>query len=335
MSEHDRGHEDSGTDEAALKFAAAANKNRGARQVGSYEPVDPRLLSREQARAWSEDGFFVIPAMTTPAMCEAINQAAISQVREIDATGDLVTGARFGGGAISIPEQNFEEQVERPEQRASKLYNLHRRGAVRDFAMSPELSAILGGLLGTEVGVFGSQFIFKNPGAWGQPWHQDSLYFRFDRFPQVGVWLATSPATVENGCLYVAPGSHREPLHVHLPDARPGANYGYLEIRDHDFDGAIPLLMEPGDVLIFHSFLMHRSVDNASADRRTALVLHCGEWGTRWKGLVSPTVDWVQTRRGGDPQDPDAVDARIPLSIRSKLAIAAWVSRIGRKFGKT
>ena len=28
-------------------------------------------------------------------------------------------------------------------------------------------------LIGPELDCFLSQFIFKNPGAWGQPWHQD------------------------------------------------------------------------------------------------------------------------------------------------------------------
>ena len=105
--------------------------------------------------------------------------------------------------------------------------------------------------------VFLSQFIFKTAGAWGQPWHQDSFYFPFEPArPVVGVWLAVTEATLANGCLHVLPGSQTEPVHTHEPDRRPGANYGYFEIVDHDMSviragadgtGRPPGLRQPSD----------------------------------------------------------------------------------------
>jgi ectoine hydroxylase-related dioxygenase (phytanoyl-CoA dioxygenase family) len=134
------------------------------------------------------------------------------------------------------------------------------------------------------VDCFLSQFIFKNPGAWGQPWHQDSHYFFFGPDnggrPIVGLWLAVTAATLENGCLHVIPGSHTEPVHEHVDDLRPGANYGYREIVDFDFSNAVPVLMEPGDLLVFDSHLMHRSTDNVSNGIRAAMVYHCAATGT-------------------------------------------------------
>ena len=76
--------------------------------------------------------------------------------------------------------------------------------------------------------------------------------------------VAVTGATLENGCLHVLPGSHHEPVLEHVPDRRPGANYGYTEIVDHDVDGQRPSLMDPGDLLVFDSHLMHRSTDNVS-----------------------------------------------------------------------
>ncbi len=45
-------------------------------------------------------------------------------------------------------------------------------------------------------------------------------------------------------------------------------------------DGEICVLMEPGDVLVFDSHLMHRSVDNGSDTLRAAMVYHYGVAGT-------------------------------------------------------
>jgi ectoine hydroxylase-related dioxygenase (phytanoyl-CoA dioxygenase family) len=113
------------------------------------------------------------------------------------------------------------------------------------------------------------------------------------------VWLAVTAATLANGCLHVVPGSHREAVHAHVRDQRPGSNYGYLEIVDHDMSGAVPVLMQPGDLLVFHSHLMHCSTDNVSDGIRAAMVYHYSPAGTVDHTPRGPTHvnDWVPVRR--------------------------------------
>lgn len=143
--------------------------------------------------------------------------------------------------------------------------------------------------------MFQSMFILKNPGAWGQPWHQDSYYFNFDQQPQVGLWLAISEATLENGCLSVLPGSHGRSILEHHPDRRrEGANHGFMEVLGLDESTAVPVLMAPGDLLVFHSYLLHRSVDNQGGSRRAAMVYHYGRAGSR--NLNPPEVQLLQAR---------------------------------------
>jgi ectoine hydroxylase-related dioxygenase (phytanoyl-CoA dioxygenase family) len=283
-------------------FAEAANRNAG---VTAPPPVvaRPEALTPEQARRWIDEGYFVVPGLVSPETCEHVNRSAIERVRAIRGSGAQLGTSVIADGQILIGEANFSERTppEHPEDHASKVFNLHRHEVFHAVAHDAAINGHISGLLGPDVDCFNSQFIFKNPGAWGQPWHQDSLYFTFDRHPQVGMWLATSEATIENGCLWVAPGSHTEPLHVHVPDRRPEANLGYLEVVDYDFAEAVPVLMEPGDVLFFHSFLLHKSDDNRSAARRTALVYHFGEPGTVQPGVDQPsgTIDWMPTLRAG------------------------------------
>lgn len=201
-----------------------------------------------------------------------------------------ITQGVGSGDALVLPEANLDgEQV-------SKVFKLHRDGVFADFARSPAVTDLVAELVGPRLDCFLSQFIFKNPGAWGQPWHQDSWYFPFEPpRPITGVWLAVTEATLENGCLHVVPGSHREPVHEHVPDARPGANYGYVEIVDHDMSASVPVLMDPGDLLLFDSHLMHRSTDNESTGIRAAMVYHYAATGTRElrPGLVN---DFVSVR---------------------------------------
>ncbi len=63
------------------------------------------------------------------------------------------------------------------------------------------------------------------------------------------------------------------PIYEHVPDQRPGANLGYLEIVSEDDTARQPTLMEPGDVLFFRSNLMHMSTNNVADERRTAMGL--------------------------------------------------------------
>ena len=292
------------SDDAKAALATMANRMAG-RAAPPQPAARPDLLPPGLGDAWERDGFFVLRGAVDVDTVAAVNDEAVRLVRHLAETGEEVAGYRSGDGLFSVPEPNLAVDGSAPtdpEDHVSKVFNLHRRPIFEDVARRPAVLDVLAGVLGPAVDCFNSQFIFKNPGAWGQPWHQDSLYFSFDRFPQAGIWVATSRATEENGCLFVAPGSHREPLHEHVPDRRPAANLGYLEIVDHDFSGAVPVEMDPGDVLVFHSFLMHRSVDNRSDRRRTALVLHYTAAGTQPIGEVSGTVDFMTVTSGRDLQ---------------------------------
>lgn len=266
---------------------------------------DLSLLPEDVAAAWTRDGFFILRGLLSEDLCREMSAAVIDIFDRAEGEGVSFSGHHLGAdGVIAVEEAARIDTGGGAVQRMSKLFNLHRKEPFRTFASHPGVLRAMQAILGPDVSVFNSQYIFKNPGVWGQPWHQDSLYYRFTMMPQIGVWLATSRATVENGCLYVAPGSHREPIHAVVPDARPDANFGYMEVVDHDFSDAVPVLMEPGDVLVFHSFLMHKSNDNVSDERRSALVYHYANSATEVIGPKSATIDFMPVLEGGLPIDP-------------------------------
>jgi phytanoyl-CoA hydroxylase len=260
-------------------------------------------LGDAQRAQWEEQGFFRVEHFADATVGEAMLERVVGLVRGA-ATGDDV------GDALVLPEQqpDFADATDpadvAPEQLASKVFRVARFEPFREFIERDDLTGIAADLIGTDdLDCFLSQFIFKNPGAWGQPWHQDSYYFPFDPArPIVGLWLAVTRATLENGCLHVLPGSHHEPVHEHVPDRRESANYGYTEIVDQDTSASVPVLMAPGDLLVFDSHLMHRSTDNASRDIRAAMVFHVAARGTvdSTEALRGYTVnDWMPVRSAG------------------------------------
>jgi phytanoyl-CoA hydroxylase len=253
------------------------------------------MLSDEEREQWQRDGYFIRRGAVDPAVGKAMADELIALVRADPPSAH--TGERayvLDGGLLVQPEGKVPDGATAPEDFVAKLFNAHLVGTTRDFAQSELAAGIVAELLGPDIDVFQTQFILKNPGAWGQPWHQDSFYFRFDQQPQVGLWLAITEATLENGCLSVLPGSHRLPIQSHDPDERPGANQGYTVVRNVDDVAAVPVLMDPGDLLVFHSFLLHRSVDNRGHGRRAAMVYHYGRAGT--KNEAPPEVVAMQER---------------------------------------
>lgn len=252
------------------------------------------MLDEQQRRAWHEYGFFLIRGFCGPAVGKAMADETIAAIRTDPPTAHPGKPAYAAGSLFIQPEAKPVSGACNPEDHVAKVFNMHLDGSARNFATGAAAGDIVGELLDAPVDVFQSMFILKNGGAWGQPWHQDSYYFNFDQQPQVGLWLAITAATLDNGCLSVLPGSHRLPVQAHRPDRRPEANHGYLEIDDVDESSAAPVLMNPGDLLVFHSYLLHKSVDNRSNDRRAAMVFHYGRRGTR--NLAPPEVAAMQAR---------------------------------------
>ncbi len=258
----------------------------------------PNAVADHHRTSWSAHGFYRLDGFAPV----EVGQAMLDDVVGLTRTAN---GSMLAEGTLVLPESNLSAGAGNPEQTTSKVFRLHRRPVFASFVERPEVTAVLVEHLGSDVDCFLSQFIFKNPGAWGQPWHQDSFYFPFEPArPVIGLWLAVTEATLANGCLHVLAGSHDEPVHEHVPDRRPNANYGYVEIVDHDLEASEPVLMSPGDLLVFDSHLMHRSTDNESDGIRAAMVFHFAKAGTadlteERHGAPSPVNDWVPVVRDG------------------------------------
>ena len=283
--------------ESKKEFSSKVNEQAG--RTSKREVFQTKHMTIDQKNSWNEFGYILIPNFVDEKFCDEMNKEVINMIKSIIPEESAFSHAYAGDGHIAIREMKPTEDPKSIEDEISKLFRIHSRGIFNEFINNEVLCDILEDILGPNVDCFLSQFIFKNPGAWGQPWHQDSSYFPFDREPQVGAWLATSEATLENGCLVILPGSHKEHLHEHLPDDRKGSNYGYTEIKDHDFSQETPMTLNTGDLLLFHSFLMHKSYDNNSQARRTAMVYHFAETGTDFGPVDSPTNEWISVRGKG------------------------------------
>ena len=267
-------------EESKQDFSNRVNLQAG--RTSEREVVSTKFMTEDQRNSWNEGGFILIPNFVDENFCDDMNLELAEIISKLIPEGSAFSHAYAGDGHIAIREMKPSPEAKTIADEISKVFRIHSRGLFNEFINNEGLLNILEDIIGPDIDCFLSQFILKNPGAWGQPWHQDSSYFPFDREPQVAAWLATSEATLEN-----------------LPDDREGSNYGYTEIKDHDFSKEIPLLLNKGDLLLFHSFLMHKSYDNKSNAKRSAMVYHFAETGTNFGEIDSPTNEWISVRGKG------------------------------------
>lgn len=131
-------------------------------------------------------------------------------------------------------------------------------------------------ILGGEVYHYHSKMIMKDAkvgGAWA--WHQDYGYWYQNGvlFPLLtSASIAVDPATKENGCLQVLRGSH---LMGRIDHVLTGDQAGADLERVREAEKRLELVyveMEPGDVLFFHSNLLHRSDQNRSDKPRWSMI---------------------------------------------------------------
>ena len=120
----------------------------------------------------------------------------------------------------------------------------------------------------------------------GQPiigatiWHQDHgvVTENADETNMLTVWFPLLDAPLEAGPLKVAPGSHKGELLTHCNDYKiPGVR----EIPEHlfDADGAVPVPMERGGVVILHKRTVHGSLSNVSENIRWSFDLRYNPTG--------------------------------------------------------
>ncbi len=169
----------------------------------------------------------------------------------------------------------FDTTDNDPLLRYPRMIHMHRWDELsRDWLLSDRHRTVLSTLLGSEPIAFQSMMYFKPAGARGQALHQDNHFLRVQPGTCVATWMALDDCNEENGCLEVVPGSHDLPVLCH-EQADTTKSFTDEGVRLPEGMEAVPVPMQPGDVLLFNGALIHGSSPNTSTDRfRRSLIGH-------------------------------------------------------------
>ncbi|MET9972113.1 chlorinating enzyme [Streptomyces sp. NPDC006356] len=167
-----------------------------------------------------------------------------------------------------------------------------------DHVCNPRITDKVAGVLGPDVLCWRTEFFPKYPGDEGTDWHQADTFANASGSPQIvwsgdelvhfggtlTVWTAFTEANEDTGCLQFMPGTQQKMMYdetkkMHYDPDRINAEvksgvrrgffgYDYRELQiDRDFtpdeSKAVPMVMRPGEAIMFWSTLMHASLPHS------------------------------------------------------------------------
>ena len=218
-----------------------------------------QALTAEQVKQYHEDGYLILKSFFNPEEAAKLYDTAIAD-------------AAVSKNAINVNDSSGKR---------SKLSLWYKPGndiyglLTRSESLVTAVDKILAG--DAAVCHFHSKLMQKEPkvgGAW--EWHQDYGYWYKNEFllpdQMMSVMVAVTEANKENGCLQVIKGSHKMGRIEHgFSGEQVGASQHYVDLSLQTME-LVYVELDAGDVLFFHSNLLHRSEANLSDRPRWSMI---------------------------------------------------------------
>jgi len=161
------------------------------------------VLTLEQKSFYNDYGFLVIE--------DFLSQSELAYWSEaVDEAVSKRKGFKLPGRA-SVYGKGDDADKEYYDKVFDQLINLWQdNDAVRKIMLSPEIGKIAADLAGVDgIRIWHDQALIKKPWANPTSWHLDTPYWSFSDKRAISIWVALDDVTLENGCLFFIPGSHK------------------------------------------------------------------------------------------------------------------------------
>jgi phytanoyl-CoA hydroxylase len=212
-----------------------------------------RAVTAEQAKAYDEQGFFVLEdAVDAPTIAALEAEIEPFDQQVVDFLHTQPEG-RFniaGLDAVSIA-----------------IHVAPRSPVLAEFCGSPRFADLCHDLIGPDARLYWEQSVYKRPrGAEPVLWHQDNGYTYVEPQAYLTCWVALTDATLENGCVWVLPGVHRGGTVAHRDTP-----IGFQCCENPE--GAVAVPVKAGSIVVFSSLTPHTTGRNITDDVRKAYIL--------------------------------------------------------------
>jgi phytanoyl-CoA hydroxylase len=268
------------------------------------------LLSDQQIQFYQSKGFVVIEDFLTGQELEQWRSAIMIAVEER-------AGMKMPGKDVKIGEYDgINEDAEYFGKVFDQLLNLWQTNEeVKKIMKDERIGKMAATLAQVErIRIWHDQALFKRPWANPTAWHLDTPFWSFSDHQAISIWVALDDATLENGCLYFIPGSHKE---TKFDKISIGKN------MDSIFDTypqlfpakAVPAPMKAGSCSFHNGLTIHGAGANMTSGWRRAMACAYMPDGNTYNG--EPNIlpeEYLRTLKVGDLLDNDAQNPLIYVS---------------------
>src|SRR4030095_4940652 len=162
-------------------------------------------LSEEQIQFYQNNGFIVIEDFLSPEELEHWRIVVTTAVKER-------AGIKIPGKDIKTGEADgINEDADYFAKVFDQLLNLWQtNGEIKKRMLDQRIGKMAAQLAGVDgIRIWHDQALIKRPWANPTAWHLDTPFWSFSDRRAISIWVALDDATLENGCLFFIPGSHK------------------------------------------------------------------------------------------------------------------------------
>ena len=275
-------------------------------------PAIPTTLTTEQLASYKNNGYLLIPNALSSSTVSALLSETNQMLTSFPLTDHPLTKFSTGEKDSHVGDDYFltsgdkvrfffEEdafsstgELTKPKHRAiNKIgHYLHESSPqFRKATFTPLHREIARAIGFKDPRVLQSMIICKQPEIGGRvPPHQDSTFLYTNPPSAVGFWIALEDATMDNGCLSFAKGSHRRaPVKSRFIRKEGGGGTGFEDVAgakfpesleteeredDEEEEGYEMGEVKAGTLVLIHGNLLHKSEKNLSGKSRFIYTFH-------------------------------------------------------------
>lgn len=254
-------------------------------------------LSPEEIASYRENGFVAIPDLLSA------DELATWRTTVDKAVADRA-GQRFATGSrnsMTDEDREYEDNI------FTQRVNLWQTDDDAKALMFDEhLGRLIADLAGVDaVRIWHDQALIKKPFQNYTSYHLDNPYWSFTSRQSISVWVPLDDATVENGCLYYVPGSHRgtDERNVIIGPELGAIFEVYPDWRSVP---AVPCPIPAGGACFHNGYTIHGAGANMTPGQRRAMTCAYMPDGSTFNGQASVLpASYLETLQVGDVIDND------------------------------
>ncbi len=229
-------------------------------------------------------------------------------------------GQKIPGKATKIGEDDgINKDTEYQSKVFDQLINLWQTSdEVRQLMLNPGIGKMAAKLAQVDgIRIWHDQALFKKPWANPTSWHLDTPFWSFSDRRALSIWVALDDATLENGCLFFIPGSHKGTA---FENPGIGRNMDsifeyYPQYRESQ---TVAAPMKAGSCSFHNGLTIHGAHANMTPGSRRAMTCAYMPDGNSYNGIPNILPDEELAHMHiGDPLQNDAINPLIFSEIKS------------------